>query len=695
MLFHVAALATLLATRVAGEAVLQGPNEKWMDSRMKELEKSIIDWNNSPTALVHQETEESCSERWAPWSTKTKFKVLHRLVQPSDKHGKSSPARFKIYPIIVSQKTPENNFGDTPITLSVERAKAKIDTESRGWNAGTQMNAPFGSSGGGVSLSASYNQEHTTGTTETDSTGARWDCPPGHRCEIQSWTLHLMVTGTCARMPIIKSLGIDINPCTQPEELDCSQFKAFREKECPSSGGYRQENCTVRTPLINHDGTPVAENVYIMTKLTVHKAPKVVSVRRNWLKLDTGKLYNPVSRKFKDSPNGKKYTADDEPTPELPEGAKFRKVEGSRLLLNDGTWLDQDTGKPWKPQAPPRVLGYKSGGWLRLSNGYLYNPETDKYWDEKKKAPVPDADSLPRPDVPKGTVAVGFSHGLVKVKDGGWIDPDFGGVLSKNATRDELRRYGVSIEELEADVVEEDAEDEVVDDEEAVDDQDVDEEKNVDDEGEADGGESDDVEAVDDEKADDEEAVDEQDVDDEENVDDEGEVDEEVNDEGGIDEDDFYDEEAVDDESHDQGNQGYQSEGDSSTDYDWNPVYDARMGRARRYYPHFSDDWSPGYAHSRTDRGVDFGGEDRGWGGGYPELARGLGEGYSKPAGAWGNGYPELARAWGNGFPEPARGWEQRQRDRVDYYNEGTRGFGRGEPGQYDAGPGFCPCLGV
>lgn len=423
---------------------METQDQKWVEFRMKELQKSIdIDWDNPPTEQIYQIKEATCHAQLTSFcNAMTEFRMTHRLTRPDGKGVGQEAPKYTIYPKIAPQHSPKNNLGDSPLFLSVEKATTLIDMKSKGWNAGAQLSMPFGNTGASVTLSGSYHEEETKGATKSSSEGFNWECPRFHRCEIQDWTLHLQVEGICDRIPTIKRCEREIDPCYNTEDLECDQYISFGERECSSSGGYRQEKCTVRTPLLNYDGTPVTETVYIMTKLEVAPAPRVVGVLEDWLKLDNGKLFNQVSQKFKDSGNGKEYSSEDEPKPELPEGAKVTQVKGSLLLLNNGYWLDADTGNQRLSQAP-RVTGFTEGGWLKLDNDQFYRPETDEFWDPEIGAPRHNPELI-RPSVPKGTKVVGLSNGWVKIKGGSWLQPDFGLTLPPNTTTDELQRHGIS-----------------------------------------------------------------------------------------------------------------------------------------------------------------------------------------------------------------------------------------------------------
>ncbi|PHH89752.1 hypothetical protein CDD83_5341 [Cordyceps sp. RAO-2017] len=439
ILLQALALAPLLAAHAAGgqAAAWQGPSKKWMEKHMRELEKHIkIDWNRPPTTRVFWTNEFTCPY-YALSSLTTNFESVLELANRSTSRAaaKAPPPRYRIYPVIVPQGKPENNFTPNPISLTAEKAKTKIDSKASGWNAGAQLSVPFGSGGGSVGVSGGYHAEYTSGTTETDSAGIHWECPPGYRCEVQSWTLHLEATSICVRKPAITGTK-RLDPCLV-KRLECDQYRQFALRECATVdgrvAGHRLEPCTVRAPLVNLDGTPVTENVYIMADLADPAGPIVLRVLGDWLKLDNGRLYNQASRKFKNSGAGDEYADEAAARPRIPAGARVVRVEGADMLLDNGTWIDQLSGETWLDQ-PPDVVGYRSGGWLELGNGQFYKPETDQFWSDDKGKPYRSA-RLTRPGIPKGSVARGFADGWVKLKGGKWINPEFGKTLSNKAWR--------------------------------------------------------------------------------------------------------------------------------------------------------------------------------------------------------------------------------------------------------------------
>ncbi|PHH69582.1 hypothetical protein CDD82_7661 [Ophiocordyceps australis] len=171
------------------------------------------------------------------------------------------------------------NMLSTPVTLTREKSKVTIESTTSGWTISVGASGgtfDFGTTyfaQGGLSLTASYANHHTSGTQLSVSDVSSFSCPPGFVCTSEAWTVYVKIRGPCQGTNKIECSWLRLDdPCAQSGlsvDWNCEQIWNFKNKVC------KPQICEVVTPLLEGN-KPFFTEVFFQRPIPgFHPKPKI------------------------------------------------------------------------------------------------------------------------------------------------------------------------------------------------------------------------------------------------------------------------------------------------------------------------------------------------------------------------------------------------------------------------------------
>ncbi|PHH86618.1 hypothetical protein CDD83_9983 [Cordyceps sp. RAO-2017] len=290
------------------------PDEDWAQRYISSLQRKIkIDWNKPP--VLDDLSSDNFGLKMGLvelWSLRcheqvrlgTRRKLVPVYVDP--KHsGIVIQPNTTVYYLSTVEKSLINAPGTDNVVISVSSSTTKIDSRTENWAVGAQLG--FGS----IGISAEVSKTRTTEEHETKIDTITATCKAGHICRFESWTLHVLITGYCEILPLIKCDEKLWAGCFMQFQPSNRKLESYRDELCRFRGerGVRKqreiqmEACEARLPILDQSGKPVTHIVLIMEEMessangnnTEDRRPQVaaevVGKENEWYLLDSGEYY--------------------------------------------------------------------------------------------------------------------------------------------------------------------------------------------------------------------------------------------------------------------------------------------------------------------------------------------------------------------------------------------------------------------
>ncbi|PHH76325.1 hypothetical protein CDD83_4267 [Cordyceps sp. RAO-2017] len=150
------------------------------------------------------------------------------------------------------------NTGTREAKIKSTRSLALAHGTSKGWTIGARASltdvAAIPSKG---EVSASFSDETTSATTETQEVEYDAVCPAGSLCRIQTITFSATLEGRCRPEPFLACRGDVGNVCDKGPQIgrECRQYRAYFDKHgCRDRSVVETEPCSVDVQLRDENG---------------------------------------------------------------------------------------------------------------------------------------------------------------------------------------------------------------------------------------------------------------------------------------------------------------------------------------------------------------------------------------------------------------------------------------------------------
>ncbi|KHN93747.1 uncharacterized protein MAM_08388 [Metarhizium album ARSEF 1941] len=241
-MFRLVSVLVLVGTCWAAKTPARGDQ---LADFINQLKKSLhnVDQRNPPFYDEPKLKEATCpSVAWDClttefWTRLTIVDVPHQIAISTNTHTDALLA----------------NSGSQDAVIKSQTSTAVAQGTTTGWTIGGQVKVAAPKDVLEAELSASYNDQSTSMTTETKSIEYDATCPAGKTCRIQTVTFRAEIQASC-KTDAYFACKDALNICERPRgTLTCQQFVDYYNRNCLDAQRYQP--CSVDVQLRQDDGS--------------------------------------------------------------------------------------------------------------------------------------------------------------------------------------------------------------------------------------------------------------------------------------------------------------------------------------------------------------------------------------------------------------------------------------------------------
>ncbi|PHH91792.1 hypothetical protein CDD83_10288 [Cordyceps sp. RAO-2017] len=268
--------ALVIATLAMGISSQKTSSETTSEAQereeVEELEKGLKFPKDSLPSQKITITENTCAGTWPRCPGGTIFTEINQLMpyrrvpdgtgNVPQEHGnfvydRDNSTKTRVFIKRQVLRRARNTQRSDSIPLTREKSTITVDSTTTGWSIGATLNLgtwnPISGANKGISVTGSYSESTTKGTTISVSDSTTMTCPPLHKCRSEGWTAYLVVEGICRKYSEV-TCHTTVDPCTTKIENlpnQCEQVTKWRERVCKPEE--LRKECTVITPVKDGD----------------------------------------------------------------------------------------------------------------------------------------------------------------------------------------------------------------------------------------------------------------------------------------------------------------------------------------------------------------------------------------------------------------------------------------------------------